>query len=171
MSDGTIQELSGLPMDTLNGKFRECCGSEWWAKRMAEQGPYEGVAQLHAIADETFDRMPRDEWLEAFASHPRIGDLKSLKMRFAGNNKWSSAEQSGAGDADEAVLRDLQLKNQVYHTRFGHVFIVCATGKSAIEMLAILNQRLNNSAEDEFRLASSEQRKIAHLRIDKLLSQ
>lgn len=170
MIDSGIQHLNGLPLEVALEALRGCCGSEWWSKCMTAQRPYESIEQLHMVADKTFDRMARDSWLEAFGSHPRIGDLQSLKMKFAGNKQWSSSEQAGVQQAEESVLQELQSKNQGYYQRFGYIFIICATGLTAAEMLSALNERLANHDQDELQIAAREQRKITHLRIDKLMS-
>lgn len=170
MSDLLCEQLNALSAEAAVAEFIACCGANWWAAEMANGRPYTSTEHLHAAADEVFDRMPEQAWLEAFASHPRIGDLQSLKMKFAGNQQWSSTEQQGVSVADERVLSELQQKNQTYFDRFGYTFIVCATGKSAAEMLAILEGRLGNDPETELRCAADEQRKITHLRIDKLAS-
>ena len=114
------------------------------------------------------DAMPRDAWLEALESHPKIGDLESLRMKYAGNKEWSGGEQAGVNSADEATLVALAEGNETYEQRFGYLFVVCATGKSAAEMLALLQERLGNEADEEFTIACGEQRKITHLRLDKL---
>lgn len=124
---------------------------------------------MHQLADDVFDGLSDDDWKEAFAFHPQIGDAESLRMRFAGNKEWSGAEQSGMSQADEQTIQDLAVGNQKYEKRFGYIFIICASGKSASEMLSLLNERLGNETGDELTIAANEQRKISHLRIDKLI--
>jgi len=170
MSDLLANKLNALSSEAAQAEFAACCGSSWWCIQMTAARPYADSKQLHQAADNVFDKMPREAWLAAFASHPRIGDLESLKMKFAGNQQWSSAEQEGVSVADECVLSDLQEKNQIYFEQFGYTFIVCATGKSAGEMLAILERRLEHDPQTELDCAADEQRKITHLRIDKLSS-
>lgn len=135
---------------------------------MAAALPVADEAALVAAADEAFDAMPREAWLEAFTSHPKIGDITSLRMKFAGNKEWSGGEQAGIAEADEAVLRRLAAGNDDYEQRFGYLFIVCATGKSAAEMLSLLGNRLPNDDATELRIAAGEQRKITHLRLAKM---
>ncbi len=115
--------------------------------------------------------MERVDILEAFSHHPRIGDVDSLRKKFATTADWATSEQSGAQAASEAVLRDLAQGNRDYEARFGHIFIVCATGKSAAEMLALLRARIDHAPDVELRIAAAEQEKIAHLRLDKLLNE
>ncbi len=114
------------------------------------------------------DKLSDCEWLEAFACHPQIGDMNSLRMKYAGNREWSAGEQAGVNAADEAILQALANGNAEYKEKFGFIFIVCATGKSAAEMLGILESRLPLSYAEEIVNAAREQRKITHLRIDKM---
>jgi len=145
------------------------CGSPHWVAQMCEARPFANADELHAAADTIFERLSKDDWLAAFAHHPKIGDLESLKAKFAGNAEWSGGEQAGVNQAEEATLVELTQGNEDYESRFGHIFIVCATGKSAAEMLALLKSRLPNNPDDELPIAAAEQRKITHLRIDKWL--
>ncbi|MEN1679611.1 MAG: 2-oxo-4-hydroxy-4-carboxy-5-ureidoimidazoline decarboxylase [Planctomycetota bacterium] len=168
MNPTTIDWLNALPADQANEQLRRVCGAEWWTEQMTQQRPFTDASALTAAADAAFDRMPREAWLEAFACHPRIGDINSLRMKFAGNKDWSAGEQSGAASADEQTLVRLAAGNDAYFERFGYTFIVCATGKSAAEMLAILEARLANDDESELPVAAAEQRKITHLRLEKL---
>ena len=135
---------------------------------MNEARPFANSIALQVAADHAFDAMPNLAWLEAFGGHPRIGDLDSLRMRLAGNKQWSAGEQAGVEVADEAILQRLADGNREYEQRFGYVFIVCATGKTAAEMLARLELRLRNDDATELSVASKEQRKITHLRLGKL---
>jgi 2-oxo-4-hydroxy-4-carboxy-5-ureidoimidazoline decarboxylase len=155
-------------MDDAHETMRRCCGAGWWCDAMAAARPFVDDAAIVTAADHAFDAMPHDAWLEAFTSHPKIGDLGSLRMKFAGNEEWSGGEQSGVNGADDATLQGLADGNREYEERFGYLFIVYATGKSAGEMLAILRRRLGNDPETEFLIAAGEQRKITHLRLAKL---
>jgi 2-oxo-4-hydroxy-4-carboxy-5-ureidoimidazoline decarboxylase len=114
--------------------------------------------------------MRREDWLEAFAGHPRIGDLESLRSRFGSTAHLAAGEQAGARAASDKVLRALAQGNEEYESRFGHIFIVCATGKSADEMLAILQQRLGNAPAVELEIAAGEQRKITRLRLARMVA-
>ncbi len=115
--------------------------------------------------------MAEGHWLEAFAAHPKIGDVDSLRMTFVGNEKWSAREQAGVDDANEDLIQTLAEANDTYETRFGYIFIVCASGLSAADMLHALQQRLRHDPATEAPIAAAEQRKITHLRLDKLLSE
>ena len=109
------------------------------------------------------------DWKEAFAHHPKIGDFESLKKKFASTRGWAEQEQSGSQNASMAVLQALALANQTYENRFGYIFIVCATGKSAEEMLKILESRLNHDPKIEIKIAAQEQDKITKIRLEKLI--
>ncbi|MCO6046341.1 2-oxo-4-hydroxy-4-carboxy-5-ureidoimidazoline decarboxylase [Aeoliella sp. ICT_H6.2] len=168
MSQPFIPEFNRLSHDAARNKLLACCGARWWSEQLATRRPYANMEEFHTVADQVFDQMSHDDWLEAIGSHPRIGDLESLKMKFAGNKQWSSGEQSSVAMAEDDVLRQLKLGNDAYFEKFGYTFVVCATGKSADEMLQILEGRLQNEPDTEIDIAAAEQRKITHLRIDKL---
>ncbi len=168
MSDRIANWLNAMSFDDARETMRRCCGAGWWCDAMVATRPFADGGAIAVAADTVFDAMPREAWLEAFTSHPKIGDLNSLRMKFAGNKEWSGGEQSGVNTADDATLQGLADGNDEYEKRFGYLFIVCATGKSAAEMLAILQSRLGNDPESEFSIAAGEQRKITHLRLAKL---
>ena len=164
----TVKWLNEIPEDPAVEHFKACCGSEFWARKMASARPFaDAAAVLHATRV-VFDAMPISAWVQAFESHPRIGDLESMRMKHTGNDRWSADEQSGAAQADEQMLQRLADRNKEYEQRFGKTFIVCATGKSAAEMLELLEERLTNKPAEEFEIASQEQRKITMLRLEKL---
>ncbi len=156
--------------DAACESFRGCCGAEHWLELMEKARPFVDAAELHAEADRVFSQLSSEDWLAAFACHPQIGDLNSLRMKFVGNKLWSHGEQQGIGAADEATISALAAGNAAYLKRFGYIFIVCASGKSAAEMLELLMARLENDPQLELTIAAAEQRKITHLRIDKLLT-
>ncbi len=110
------------------------------------------------------------DWLEAFAAHPRIGDVDALRAKFAATAAWASGEQAGVAGASESTLRALAEGNRDYEAKFGHIFIVCATGKTADEMLGLLRERLANEPDAELAVAAAEQAKITAIRLRKLLS-
>tara|TARA_R110002049_G_scaffold2750_8_gene22210 strand:- start:146540 stop:147085 length:546 start_codon:yes stop_codon:yes gene_type:complete len=164
----TVNQASG---DTYGDWLQGCCGSRHWCRLMSESRPIASTQQWHEQADAAFDRLSSQDWIEAFESHPKIGDVDSLRMKFAGNDKWSGHEQSGVADASEDVVERLANANEVYQRKFGYIFIVCATGKTASEMLDLLDHRIRNDALRELEVAAAEQRKITHLRIDKLIAE
>ena len=143
-----------------------CCGSKAWAARMARQQPFRHLRDLLESADRIWWDLSHENWLAAFRAHPRIGECAYAATAAA---EVSQQEQAGTRTASEVTLAKLQAANHVYEAKFGHIFIVCATGKSAEEMLALLEQRLNNDPEAEIRVAAEEQRRITCLRLERLL--
>jgi 2-oxo-4-hydroxy-4-carboxy-5-ureidoimidazoline decarboxylase len=166
MSD--IAEINTWNEAEARTALLRCCGSTRWAARMCTLRPFADRSALFTAAEAVWRGLSREDWLEAFAAHPRIGDLDSLRHKFAATAEWASGEQAGARGASEEVLHALAEGNRAYETRFGHIFIVCATGKSAAEMLALLRERLNNTPEEELRVAAAEQEKITRIRLEKL---
>jgi 2-oxo-4-hydroxy-4-carboxy-5-ureidoimidazoline decarboxylase len=160
--------INAAPEADARAALLRCCGSRRWADAMLARRPFASPVDLLAAADECFAALGRDDWLEAFAAHPRIGDLDGLRQKFAATADWSAKEQAGVAGAAEQVLRDLAAGNQEYEDRFGHIFIVCATGKTAAEMLALLRERLPNPPDAELHIAAAEQAKITRLRLEKL---
>jgi OHCU decarboxylase len=152
-----------------------CCGSKRWADAMVALRPIASVAALSEEADRVWGTMQEADWFEAFACHPRIGERKGIGERkvsmHAGEQSaaWSRAEQAQASSASENVLAEIAAENQRYEERFGFTYIVCATGKSAEEMLAILKRRLGSTRESELREAAEQQRQIMQIRLGKWL--
>lgn len=142
-----------------------CCGASRWVERMLGRRPF-GSKQslLQAARDEWFALTPTD-WREAFSHHPRIGDREALRARFPATAHLSEREQAGVNGAGHDVLDALAHANHAYEDRFGHVFIVCATGKTAEEMLALLRERLQNDPAGDIRVAAAEQAKITEIRL------
>jgi 2-oxo-4-hydroxy-4-carboxy-5-ureidoimidazoline decarboxylase len=141
------------------------CGSSRWVDRMMERRPFRSQARLLAAARIEWFGLSENDWLEAFAQHPRIGDRASLEARFPKTHDLSSKEQSGIGIAGADVLTALTKANTDYFERFGFIFIVCATAKTAQEMLALLLSRLLNDRPTELRTAAEEQAKITAQRL------
>jgi 2-oxo-4-hydroxy-4-carboxy-5-ureidoimidazoline decarboxylase len=135
---------------------------------MTGRRPFASADDVLRAATDGETGLTRDDWLEAFAAHPRIGDLDSLRKKFATTADWAGGEQAGVAGADESVIRALADGNRAYEAKFGHIFIVCATGKTAPEMLALLIERLTNDPDTELRIAAAEQAKITRLRLEKL---
>lgn len=168
MNHNVLPWINALPRVEAQRQFDRCCGATRWCEQMVAARPFHDRHDLAAKADASFDQLPDEAWLEAFAAHPRIGDFESLKMKYAGNKEWSGGEQAGAAAAGDATLHRLAEGNAAYEARFGYRFIVCATGKSAAQMLTLLEARLGNDDATELRIAADEQRKITHLRLAKL---
>jgi 2-oxo-4-hydroxy-4-carboxy-5-ureidoimidazoline decarboxylase len=153
-------------MDDAFEALERCCGSRRWVEAMLALRPFPSTAALLESADRVWRGLGREDYLEAFAHHPPIGgDLAKLRAKFAA---LSSQEQAGVSGADEQTLQALRDGNLRYREKFGYVFLVCATGKSAREMLALLQARLPNSPQDELPIAAAEHEKITRLRLAKL---
>jgi OHCU decarboxylase len=154
---------------TAQAAMLACCGAERWAGTMVALRPLASVDELLAAADRIWATMEDPDWREAFACHPRIGERRPPHATTQ-STEWSAQEQSGAAQAAARVLEELAAGNAQYEDRFGFTYIVCATGKSAEEMLAILNRRLANSREAELREAAEQQRQIMGLRLRKWIA-
>ena len=172
MSSG-IARLNALPAAEAEAELLNCCGSTEWALRMVARRPFaadeNGLRELFGAADRIWQELSPQDWLEAFSRHPKIGERAAAKPGSAQVQRWSEQEQSAARSAGEAIRQALAGANREYEKKFGYIFIVCATGKTSEEMLAILKQRLQNDSDTELRIAAEEQRKITSLRLEKLL--
>ena len=147
-----------------------CCGSQVWADQLAALRPFADAPHLFAASDQIWAALPEPDWREAFESHPRIGQQHAASAT-AQSLSWSSAEQRAAMSPDEAVKLALAEGNRQDEERFGRIFIVCASGRSAAEILDILNGRLNNTAADELMEAAEQQRQITQLRLRRWLGE
>jgi len=165
-----LTEFNALKEASMKEELTRCNGSSKWVQHMLGEAPYANMVELHEKADEYWDYCQNSDFLEAFTHHPKIGDVSSLKEKFASTASWSEGEQSGVAVATEDLIEKLASLNDAYYDKHGFIFIVCATGKTASEMLEILEGRLPNSTDMEILQAAEEQRKITHLRINKLLS-
>ena len=161
--------LNELAPEQAEAEFLKCCGSSNWAKRMVAERPYGDLENILVNADLIWASLPPEDWLEAFRSHPKIGEKKAEQTQSNAAKAWSAQEQSGTADSADETMAVLAEGNREYAERFGFIFIVCATGKSAEEMLGILRSRINNDAASELRIAAEEQRKITQLRLRKLI--
>ena len=157
-----------LPIEDAEEALLCCCSSQNWANKMAQSRPFGSLEAMHSVATQIWEDLRVQDWLEAFEHHPRIGDRQALAARFASTRNWSANEQVGVEKAEEDILDRLASGNEKYSQRFGYVFLVCATGKSALEMLNLLEARINNSPEEELQIAQQEQQKIMLLRLDKM---
>jgi 2-oxo-4-hydroxy-4-carboxy-5-ureidoimidazoline decarboxylase len=191
-----LEALNTLPDAAAVAAFLRCCGSTRWARLMAGKRPFVSLAQVAGEADRVWASLRKDDWLEAFAAHPRIGErgreaaagatpsgltpgvseitrrdpgAGREKTKISGTADWSVAEQAGVGSAGSDVRDRLAAANREYEAHFGYIFIVCATGKSGEEMLALLERRMTHSPVDELAVAADEQGKITRLRLEKLL--
>jgi 2-oxo-4-hydroxy-4-carboxy-5-ureidoimidazoline decarboxylase len=164
----TIADFDHLPIEQKRELLQKCCGSTTWIDKMLAAPAVEDLVDLVETAEEKWWECSEKDWLEAFEHHPKIGDINSLKKKYANTVGWASKEQSGVTAAPDEILNSLAKGNDDYEKKFGHIFIVCATGKSAGEMLEILQSRLPNNAEEEIQAAADEQLKITKLRLEKL---
>ena len=160
-----LEELNALDDAAAAGAFLRCCGSSRWAAAMTAARPFADAGAMRETADVIWLALDMPDWLEAFAVHPKIGAGR------AGGSGWSDEEQAGVAPAAGETLLRLADANREYEARFGYIFIVCATGRTAAEMLALLERRLRHDADEELPVAAEEQRKITQLRLAKLLQE
>ncbi len=164
-----LQRLNAQSEKTAWDELLRCCGASKWALKMMTSRPFPGVEALLACSEKAFEALTPLDWREAFSHHPQIGDIESLRLKFAATSAWAEKEQVGTQAASEAILQELARGNQDYLDKFGFIFIICATGKSAAEMLSALQNRLQNDLETELWNAAEQQKMITRLRLDKLL--
>jgi 2-oxo-4-hydroxy-4-carboxy-5-ureidoimidazoline decarboxylase len=160
-----------LPEDEAAAQILPCCGSQAWARALASQRPFEELAILLKASDAVWSNLSASDWLEAFASHPRIGSAVPVGKSSPQSVAWSAREQSDATGAVDSIKLALAAANREYERRFGRIFIVCATGKSAAEILENLERRLNNKEPAELLEAAEQQRQIIQLRLHKWLTE
>jgi OHCU decarboxylase len=165
-----LEWLNSLTADEAAKELLQCCGSNRWAKEIGDARPYPTLETLLAKAHDTWWSLDRDDWLEAFRSHPKIGEKKALSKVSAQSRQWSGQEQSGVANASQDTVDSLAALNEDYEQKFGFIFIICATGKTSAEMLAALRERLQHDPESELPIAAAEQGKITELRLKKLLT-
>ena len=165
-----LNRFNELPSEEAEAQLLKCCGSRSWARQMTRWRPFETIDGLLKKADDVWWSLNAEDWLEAFCVHPRIGEKKAVATQSAEAQKWSTQEQSGIEGAPAETTSALAAGNREYERRFGFIYIVCATGKTSEEMLAILRERLQNDPETELRVAAEEQRKITRLRLERLLT-
>jgi 2-oxo-4-hydroxy-4-carboxy-5-ureidoimidazoline decarboxylase len=172
----TLSRWNRLAMAEAAKEILPCCGSTTWANGMAARRPIPDETALLAVSDETWRNLAKADWMEAFRSHPRIGETgmgesRTLQPAPVQASAWAQHEQQSVAAASDAAKIELAKANREYEHRFNHIFIVCATGKSAEEILEILRNRLRNDQETELHAAAEQQRLITHIRLKKWLSQ
>ena len=158
----TLDDLNAIDARSAEHELLGCCGSARWAREMAAARPFDSADAMARTSDQICASLDRDDWHEAFAAHPRIGESTA--------SAWAAAEQSGGRGASDDLRERLAARNRDYEARFGYIFVVCATGKSADEMLSMLERRMTNEECRELAVAADEQRKITRLRLAKLLT-
>lgn len=166
----TLDELNALPEPQLRQELTRCCGARKWVDEMMTIFPVTKENILLNDAQEIWQECTEADWKEAFSHHPKIGDINSLKEKFAATAQWAEGEQAGIKHTSLQVLEAFAESNAVYENKFGYIFIVNASGKSAEEMLSMLKMRLLNTPADELKIAVEEQAKITRVRLKKLLS-
>jgi len=164
-----LQRLNTAGAEKAVDALLACCSCRRWAERMAALRPFPLPEALFAAGEQTWWRLDREDWLAAFAVHPRIGERAAAEGRRQAG--WSAGEQAGAAGMEAPRAERLAAANRRYEERFGFVFLVCATGKSGDEMLAIVERRLGDDPAHELRVAAAEQAKITRLRLEKLLAE
>lgn len=164
-----LEWLNSLTADEAARELLQCCGSNRWAKEMTKSRPYPSTEALITRANEVWWSVDRNDWLEAFRSHPKIGEKKAAEEISAQSQHWSGQEQAGIANAPDETIDSLADLNRAYEQKFGFIFIICATGKTPDEMLAALRERLQHEPDVELPIAATEQSKITELRLKKLL--
>ena len=159
------REIDAAAVNDARAMLQRACGSSRWVSRMLARRPFGSDAALQAAAREEWFALGEADWLTAFSHHPQIGDRASLAARFPVTHDLSAKEQAGIGGAHQDMLSELAEANETYLDRFGFIFIVCATGKSAEERLQLLRDRLRHDRATELRVAAEEQAKITALRL------
>ncbi len=165
----TLEQLNGIPAPEAAERLRSCCGSGRWVESMLRRRPFENVEALLAAADDAWRGTGPADWDEAFAHHPRIGERHAAAPVSAAARAWSAGEQGAATGADRATRAALAEANQAYERRFGRIYLVCAAGRSAEDLLADIETRMRNDPERERAVAVDEQRKITRLRLRALV--
>jgi OHCU decarboxylase len=160
--------LNQLSERDAEAALSDCCAARSWVAAMIRRRPFADDAAAKAAAADAAEGMAEADWLEAFAAHPMIGDVGSLRKKYAATKAIAAGEQAGASGASESTLAELARLNRAYRDKFGFIFIVFATGKTAEEMLAILKGRISNTRDEELCNAAGEQIKITQLRLEKL---
>ena len=165
----SIEKINMLNYEEVYKAFSDCCGSENWVNKMISSRPFKSKNETIEISDHIWNSISKNDWLEAFEHHPKIGDINSLKEKYSSARKLAESEQAGVKDSSIDTLSELAEYNADYLKKFGYIFIVCATGKSADDMLLIIKERINNDPETEIKIAMKEQSKITKLRLEKIL--
>jgi allantoicase len=166
--DAGLRRLNSLTEKSALVELKSCCGSTAWTEQMVASRPFANVESYYERADEIWNALEAKDWLEAFRAHPKIGGKSAADKSTELSQSWSNGEQAGMTSAGKDVHDALFEVNEAYEQRFGHIYIVCATGKTGEQMLEIARSRLSNEADKELRIAAEEQRKITRIRLEKL---
>jgi 2-oxo-4-hydroxy-4-carboxy-5-ureidoimidazoline decarboxylase len=158
-----------LPLEAAAAEILSCCGSHAWAAQLAAMRPFADDQELFLAADRCWQQLPQADWLEAFRSHPRIGEQHAQNKTTPASAAWSRSEQSQMKEADAAILLRMREGHREYERRFGRIFIVCASGKQPAELLRMLEHRLGNDPAQELQESAAQQQQIMQLRLRKWL--
>ncbi len=165
-----LTEFNKLAKQEATTELEKCCVSKCWIQHMIENMPFASADELILKTTNIwYDQCRELDWKTAFEGHPKIGDINSLKEKFANTKNWATNEQSNITESDENILKSLAKSNDDYLSKFGYIFIVSASGKTAKEMLSIINARLDNTIENELHISMGEQHKITVIRLEKLI--
>jgi 2-oxo-4-hydroxy-4-carboxy-5-ureidoimidazoline decarboxylase len=160
------QRLDTAQEDAARALLQSCCGSTRWIDGMMGRRPFRDRSTLQAAARDVWFALGEADWREAFGHHPRIGDRESLQRRFPATAHLSAHEQRAVDEAPGDILNDLEQANRLYEEKFGYIFIVRASGRTAGEMLVLLRERLENDPRSEIETAAAQQAEITALRLD-----
>jgi allantoicase len=169
-----MRYLRAMPDPELEAALKSCCGSSAWVAAMRDEraknpASFASLDALKLRAAALWNALGRADWDEAFRAHPRIGEKKAEATQSATAQAWSAKEQAGVDNATQATKDELKKTNHAYEEKFARIYIVCATGKTPEEMLAIAKERMENDPDTELRRAAEEQRRITDLRLEKLV--
>ena len=164
-----LDQINKANLEQVNDLFEHCCCAPNWINSMISARPFVDKAELLSTSEKAFSTLTEADYLIAFEGHPQIGNLETLAKKYASTSTTASHEQSGMSAAEKSVLEEMQALNIEYLARFGFIFIVCASGKSAQEMLDLIKSRINNDRERELTIAGQEQAKITQIRLEQLL--
>ena len=167
----TVAAFDAMPDDGAAALLRACCGAERWVAGMLGRRPLGTIGGALRAADDVWRSLGEADWREAFAHHPRIGESRAAVAQDARAAAWSAGEQTGASTSTVTVQEQMARVNRDYERRFGHIYIVCASGRSAEELLSIARVRLTNDPVAELRVAAAEQHRITRLRLEKLFAE
>lgn len=165
----TLDDLNRMSADQAAPLLQSCCGAREWVSRMLDRRPFHQLDALLSTADHVWRSLSSADWLEAFSHHPRLGEQRAHAATTTMARDWSAAEQSRISDATQIARAALADANRAYEARFGYICIICATGKSVEDLLAITRSRLANTPAVELPVAAEEQRKITRLRLARLV--
>lgn len=165
----SLEKINTANIEQVYRVFESCCCAPKWIESMINARPFAQPTDVFTASDKSFMRFTKTDYLNAFEGHPQIGNLQTLHEKYANTSDSASHEQSGMSDAEQSVLEEMHALNIKYLEKFGFIFIVCASGKSSLQMLDLIKSRINNEQHTELTIAGNEQAKITHIRLEKLL--